>query len=208
MIQLLDYKKSYDGVLVLQVPQFDIPPGQHLISGANGTGKTTLLKSIAGIIPYEGSISIDGVKDSRTNAIAYRASVRYSPAEPAFPNFIKGGDMLNLYQAILPTDSKDFNRVNSLLGVDKFQNRKIGHYSSGMLKKLSLALAFMGDSKLIILDEPYNALDMDACSALDELIKEFVSRGKSFLMTSHQDITGWDWDMHLQIKNHQILLCE
>jgi len=208
MIAILNYKKHYEGTTVLEVPNLNIPDGLHLITGQNGSGKTTLLKSIAGIIPYEGSIKIQGVKNTRRSTKAYRALVRYAPAEPVFPDYLTGADMLVLYQSILPSQPKDVVGIVHALGVDKFQQQKIGNYSSGMLKKLALALSFIGDSKLIILDEPYNALDVDASRALDQLIDEYRARGKSFLMTSHQDVSDRSWDMRLKVSNHQIIAHE
>jgi len=203
MIELLGYKKSYEGTPILDVPRLTIPAGLHLIKGKNGSGKTTLLKSIAGIIPYEGTISIRGMEDSRSTAKKYRALVRYSPAEPIFPAYLKGKDMLDFYRSIFGS-SDHITQVIQSLGVDTFQEQKIGNYSSGMLKKLSIALSFMGDSKVIILDEPYNALDTDACRSLNNLIAEFRSEGRSFLLTSHQEVSESKWDGVFKVEDHKI----
>lgn len=208
MIEITDYSKSYSGKLVLEIPSLTIPEGIHTVSGTNGSGKTTLLKCIAGILPYKGQISINGVANSKKNMKEYLKSVRYSPAEPIFPSFLQSNDLINFYTSVLPTDNHEVKHFSDAFGVSSFKEVEIGNYSSGMLKKLSLTLAFIGSSELIILDEPYNALDVETCQVLDEMISSKRASGISFLITSHQGNSYYSMDSEFKIENGQIAVNE
>ena len=70
--------------------------------------------------------------------------------------------------------------------MQSYLKNKLNTYSSGMLKKLSLLVAFVGDPKLVLLDEPFITLDTDAVSALDQIIANCYQNGVSFLISSHQ----------------------
>ncbi|MGV3539991.1 MAG: ABC transporter ATP-binding protein, partial [Rufibacter sp.] len=79
-------------------------------------------------------------------------------------------------------------QLANTLGAEEFLHKATGTYSSGMMKKLSLVLAFLGQPSLILLDEPLITLDTATVQAMYTLIKERHRQGVSFLLTSHQDI--------------------
>ncbi len=194
--------------MVLEIPNLELDQGIHSLSGKNGSGKTTLLKCIAGILPYEGNISINGIRNSKANMMKYLKLVRYSPAEPVFPNFLKSQDLIAFYSSMLPYEQKDIDILARSLGVSKFMDVQIGHYSSGMLKKLSLLLTFIGNSEVIILDEPFNALDTETCERLNEIISQRRAAGTSFLTTTHQNNLHVTVNKGLQIENFQLTINE
>src|SRR5207253_2363557 len=100
--------------------------------------------------------------NTQKNMLSYRRIVNYAEAEPLYPEFLKGSDLVSLYQNTKAASSEQVQKLLTKLGVVNFQSKEIGTYSSGMIKKLSLVLAFMGNSKLILLDEPLITLDKDA----------------------------------------------
>ena len=185
MLDISGYIKKYPAseAPVLSIGSFHIDNGIYWIKGENGSGKTSLIKSIAGLIPFEGNISVDGLH-IRNNRMAYAQKVNYAEAEPLYPSFLTGRELINFYRS---TKAGSFPEalLNSL-GVDKFMGQKTSTYSSGMLKKLSLVLAFTGKPALILLDEPLIALDVAAVEVLQDAIRQYHQNGVSFIITSHQ----------------------
>jgi ABC-2 type transport system ATP-binding protein len=93
MIQITSYKKTYDNHLILAIDELRLETGIHWILGKNGSGKSTLFKSIMGIIPFEGSIVVEGFKSS---SIDSKRIIGFSEAEPQFPASVSGYDILPL----------------------------------------------------------------------------------------------------------------
>jgi ABC-2 type transport system ATP-binding protein len=184
MLHITGYRKHYDDVTVLHIPSLELGPALYWVRGANGAGKTTLLKSIAGLIPFEGNIAVSG-KDMRKDRIAYLRLVNWAEAEPLYPAFLTGRDLLHFYGACKGGDPKETEAVAEALGATAFLHRAVGTYSSGMAKKLSLVLAFAGRPSLILLDEPFITLDTDAVSALQTIITRAAATGVSFLISAH-----------------------
>ncbi|UZR95767.1 ABC transporter ATP-binding protein [Chondrinema litorale] len=195
MLEINSFKKAYNEQVILSINHLSLNQGFYWIKGENGSGKSTLLKSIAGLIPFEGSIKLFNVENNKQNIQKYRSLVRYALAEPDYPDFLKGTDLIKLYENVTEANSKQIAEVTQKLSVDKFQHRKIGEYSSGMAKKLSIALAFISSPKLILLDEPFSTLDIETGKILIELIEKYLPNGTSFIVTSHQD-----FDHHLPVK--------
>jgi len=185
MLCLTQYEKSFGPEPVLQIPKLDLPFGVYHIAGANGAGKTTLLQSVAGLIPFKGSITVSGLNIQR-NRIEYRKAVGYAEAEPLYPPFLTGNDLLHFYVQTKGGSMQQVLDLAATLGVGKFMYHRIETYSSGMVKKLSLLLAFVGNPKLILLDEPLITLDPDSVNTMAQLIASYYNRGVGFLITSHQ----------------------
>jgi ABC-2 type transport system ATP-binding protein len=112
--------------------------------------------------------------------------VSYAEAEPLFPDYISGLDLVHFYNSIRKADKKLSNQLIEQIGIGTFYKNPIGSYSSGMVKKLSLVLAFIGKSDFIFLDEPWVTLDQASVEMLCNLIQDFHNEGVSFILTSHQ----------------------
>lgn len=188
MLQLADFEKSYNHTPVLHIPQLQIRPGIYWIKGANGSGKSTLLKAIAGIIDFSGDILLDDISIKK-RAVDYRRHVNFAEAEPVFPEFLTGREMLALFMTAKQAPAKQQEPYQESMQMQAYLDQPLGAYSSGMLKKLSLLLAFMGTPKLILLDEPLITLDTASLAILYEWIKERQqTQGTSFLLSSHQPL--------------------
>ncbi len=185
MLQLIDIKKSYGSRNILLIPKLKISPGAYWIKGNNGSGKTTLMKIISGVIPYEGTVILNGI-DLAKNPMNYRRLVSFAEAEPVFPGFVTGWDLIHFVQNTRNENEKSIQSLVDYFYVRSFLNYAVGTYSSGMTKKLSLLLAFIGDTKLILLDEPLITLEDVFLPLLFSLIKERHAQGTSFLLSSHQ----------------------
>ncbi|MBL0359143.1 MAG: ATP-binding cassette domain-containing protein [Chitinophagaceae bacterium] len=187
MLIISNYQKQYPGTdtPVLSITKLELAAGCYWIKGENGSGKTSLIKSIAGLLPCTGEIAVNGL-NIRNNRMGYTKIVYYAEAEPQYPGFLTGKELMDFYFATkkghLP------HKLIKGLGVDQFMNSKTAVYSSGMMKKLSLVLGFTGNPALILLDEPLIALDAAAVDTLQHTITAYCNQGISFIVTSHQPL--------------------
>ena len=187
MLQLTNFSKFYRGRAVLRIDSFAFSPGTYWIQGANGSGKSTLLKAIAGITPFEGDILLAGQLSVKNQAVAYRRLVNFAEAEPVFPAFLTGRELIDLFRTAKngPPRQEDFYLES--LHMTSYVHEPVGTYSSGMLKKLALVLAFLGQPTCIVLDEPLTTLDAAAVPVLCAwMARQYAQQGTSFLLSSHQ----------------------
>jgi len=191
MIDFSDYHKSYGRHQVLSIPELSIPDGIHWIKGQNGSGKSTLLKSIAGIIPFKGDIQVNG-GSLKQNPVEVRRKVTYSEAEPVYPVFLTASDILNFVAQTRNYSKEKVNGLMDFFGVGSFKNQAIGGFSAGMLKKLSLCIAFCGEVPWILLDEPFAFIDRETEENLILFIKRKVGQGINFIITSHHELARED----------------
>jgi ABC-2 type transport system ATP-binding protein len=167
------------------IPQLDLPQGIHLILGGNGSGKSTLLKALAGIHPASGEVFLNGTS-LKSQPLDYRRKIGFSAAEPTFPEYLNLSDLISVVAKAKKSTGPEISELKSILDVEDFMTYPIGGYSSGMLKKSGLLLAFMGQPELIILDEPFTTIDSKTQAQLVQLIRQRAKQGTSFLITSHQ----------------------
>jgi ABC-2 type transport system ATP-binding protein len=172
---------------VLDIPALFLDKGIYWFKGVNGAGKTTLIKSIAGLIPFEGEVLI-GDFPIRQQRAEYLKIINYAEAEPLYPSFLTGNDLLNFYFNTKGGDRRSAERLINAFGMGPYLKNEVGTYSSGMAKKLSLLLAFVGHPALILLDEPFITLDADAVDFLHQHISEIYSSGVSLCISSHQPL--------------------
>lgn len=188
MLHLSGFEKSYNHHQVLLIPQLDIGTGIYWIKGANGSGKSTLLKAIAGIIDFSGNIRLNDISIKK-QPVDYRKRVNFAEAEPVFPEFLTGREMVALFMTAKQAPAGQQDYYIESMQMQAYLDQPLGAYSSGMLKKLSLMLAFMGTPDLILLDEPLITLDTVSLSVLYGWITERQqSQNTSFLLSSHQPL--------------------
>ncbi|PIQ20860.1 MAG: ABC transporter [Cytophagales bacterium CG18_big_fil_WC_8_21_14_2_50_42_9] len=187
MLHFAKFRKSYGSYLALAIEDLTILSGIYWIKGVNGSGKSTLLKTMAGILYFDGDISINKQISLKNQAIAYRQLVNFAEAEPIFPEFLTGKELVQVFAAAknAPTGQEDYY-IESM-HLQPYLNQPVSTYSSGMLKKLSLVLAFMGKPRIILLDEPLITLDQAALNIFYKWIaREHQQNKTSFFISSHQ----------------------
>lgn len=190
MLHFNQFEKAYFGHQVLKITNIKLPQGVYWIKGNNGSGKSTLLKAIAGILSFQGDIAI-GTIYLKNHGVAYRRLVNFAAAEPLFPEFLTGAEMISLFAKAKGASAGQAETLLSEIGMEDYIHNPLNSYSSGMLKKLSLVLAFLGQPKLILLDEPLNALDVQSLEVLYRWINEKHEQEQiSFLLSSHQPLDG------------------
>ncbi|HEA4021309.1 ATP-binding cassette domain-containing protein [Staphylococcus aureus] len=151
----------------------------HIIGlvGANGAGKTSLMKVILGYSSYQkGTFRIIENKNKKSNVGALIEN-------PGIYPFMSGYDNLKLLNETKNT--QDIDTIVSQLNMDDYIHNKAKTYSLGMKQKLGIAIAFLNQPQLIILDEPMNGLDPKAVRDVRELIVKKAKEGVTFLISSH-----------------------
>jgi ABC-2 type transport system ATP-binding protein len=186
MLQMINVRKQYHQHVILDIPSFQLDSGIFWLKGANGSGKTTLLKIIAGLIPFEGEVLFRDTS-LQHQPLSYRQHIGWAEAEPVYPPFMTGRDLLSLYRHIRNSSGDEATLLLDAFQLHSYIDQPIAGYSAGTTKKLSLVLSFMGNSPLMVLDEPMITLDATAFSLLCRFILEkHRQSGTSFLMSSHQ----------------------
>jgi ABC-2 type transport system ATP-binding protein len=206
LLSLTNIIKRYGSHEVLDFSEWNVNKGIHWLKGGNGTGKSTLFRIISGQIPFKGEVHLNGV-NLRIEPVKYRSKISFAEAEPQYPLFIKGKELIDFYIETRKADRKQAKELADYFEMTPFLDNAVGSYSSGMLKKLSLICALVGDAELFILDEPLITIDVLSAEKLNKLITEKASQGTSFLISSHQEVSNDQLkiDQVYQIVNKQII---
>lgn len=179
MITISHLSKSYKGKKVVDDLSFTMKEGQlFALLGSNGAGKSTTIKMILDLVK----------KDNGEITIPENAKIGYSPETPYFPPFLTGLEVLSYYGALQNIPKKErIETGKALLELAGLENdgTKIKFYSKGMLQRLALAQALLGDPDALILDEPCAGLDAMGRIEMLELISNLKKTGKTILMNSH-----------------------
>ncbi len=189
MLSLSHIHKKYGSHEVLNFSAWKIDPGIHWLKGGNGTGKSTLFRIISGQTPFTGEVELNGV-NLKKQPVKFRGMISFAEAEPQYPLFITGQELIDFYIETRKAALSQATYLADYFEMSTFLNQKVGGYSSGMLKKLSLICAFIGNPTLYILDEPLITIDVASAERLYQLIKEKAAQGKSFLLSSHQEVSA------------------
>jgi ABC-2 type transport system ATP-binding protein len=172
---------------------FTVPRGSvFALIGHNGAGKTTTINCILDLVHAdEGTISIMG-QDHRNPAA--RTRVGYLPERPYFFDHLTGRELLAFYARLLDLPSGGrrarIDEVLSLVGMTELAGRRLKKFSKGMLQRIGLAQAILGDPDLLILDEPMSGLDPLGRREIRELLMDLKRQGKTIILSSHivQDV--------------------
>lgn len=188
MVRFDHFAKQYGTIPILQIDALTLPTGIYWVKGANGSGKSTLLRSMAGVLHFHGEITWNNLR-LKKDTVPYRRVVNFAEAEPLFPEFLTGMEMIDLFRTAKGGAWRQEEYYIEGMQMQTYIHQPIGTYSSGMLKKLSLVLAFLGTPQLILLDEPAITLDVQALGVLNRWIDEQHTRqGITFLLSSHQPL--------------------
>ena len=182
--------KRYSGIPVVNGVSFTIRPGEILgYLGPNGAGKSTTVKMLTGLIePTSGHIAFDG-RDVQEDMKAFQRRIGYVPEEPHLYPHLSGREYLQLVGRLrglprLVLEPK-MDELLQLIGLWEDRDSSLASYSKGMRQKILLLAALLHDPGLLILDEPFSGLDVNAAMVLRCLLKSLAGRGKMILYSSH-----------------------
>lgn len=178
--------KQFKEEIVLDDVSISFERGKiHGIIGRNGSGKTMMFKCICGFIPpTSGSIYVNDKKIGRDTDIPDDVGIIIE--SPGFlPNY-DGFHNLKFLADIRGTVTvDDICGAIKLVGLDPFSKKHVGKYSMGMRQRLGLAQAIMENPNLLILDEPFNSLDIAGVEEMRRLLLSLKEQGKTILIASH-----------------------
>lgn len=206
MLDIKDFSKSYSGQEIIAIQSLSLDSGIYWIQGENGSGKTTLFRALAGLHTCRGQVTISGVA-LHQHPIEYRRKINYSEAEPIYPDFLTPKELIRFVGSTKGASRNQQEYYSNLFGVKNFIKKPCAALSSGMLKKLSITLAFLGEPSVLILDEPFITLDKEARAVLLSAIHECsVQRKVIFLISSHEVFatTEINVDKTFLIRNKRI----
>ena len=158
----------------------------HLI-GANGTGKTTLLMQLAGLLPVlSGEVIYQGIASLPVQPLYVSHQLGIHPNLTVAQNLTF---LLNLY-GISPSMA-DVDDALTWVGLQGFETISSSHLSAGQTRRITLARLYLltpDATPLWLLDEPFTALDVDMVARMEDRLREFATAGGAILMTSHQAV--------------------
>lgn len=182
LIEICGLNKSYGKKQVLNNVDLTVENGQIIgLLGPNGSGKTTMLKIMTGLLKdYQGVVKIDG----KSVGAESKAVVSYLPDEPYFSDWMKVNDVLGIFRDLY----HDFDETKCKRIMDKFKidnKMRIKSMSKGTKEKFQLALVMSRKAKLIIMDEPIGGVDPAAREVILDTILENYDENQTILIATH-----------------------
>jgi heme exporter protein A len=178
MIHARGLGRRYGTKRVFDKLDVDVADGGFLlVTGPNGSGKTTLLRLCAGLaIPTSGTLEV----------AARREQIGFLGHEPLVYRELTALENLNLYARLyrVPEGRERIGMLLERFGLWEERNRRAGSFSRGMLQRLALCRALLHEPSLLLLDEPFNALDEDGAKLLDRELAELRPRA-TFVVATH-----------------------
>ena len=212
MIEIKNVSKTYDGVKkALNDVSFSVKDGEiFAFIGHNGAGKTTMIKSIIGILDFqEGDILINN-KSIKKDPIACKLDMAYVPDNPDLYENMKAIDFINfvldMYDVPSDTRKEKIEKYAKLFELEDKLTDDIASFSHGMKQKVALITALAHDPKVLIMDEPFVGLDPKAVYDIKEIMKQMAKDGKTIFFSTHiLDVAEKLCSRVAIIKNGQIV---
>ncbi|WP_048150437.1 ABC transporter ATP-binding protein [Palaeococcus ferrophilus] len=184
MITAKNLTKRFGKLVALDSVNLEIDKGVTLILGPNGGGKSTFLNLCAGLYrPSGGEIKVLGENPWSNARLRKKIGVSFDP--PALPRHRSGEEWLKYLAEFKGLDESEVTEAAKLFSTNGYLDRKIGEYSAGMLKRISLAQAFLGSPELVLLDEPLANLDLKGIKEVAGILKELAEKGTNMVVISH-----------------------
>ena len=186
MIQVSNLTKRFGKLVALDGVSFQVAAGEAVaLWGANGAGKTTALRCLLNLMPYEGQITVAGLDAVRQDR-AVRRLVGFVPQELTFHDDMTVRETFSFYARLKKVPAGyDFTPLLERLSLVLHLDKRVRDLSGGLKQRLALALALLADPPILLLDEPTSNLDVTAREDFLELLRELKAAGKTLIFTSH-----------------------
>ena len=205
MLQARELTKRYGGLTAVNRASFDVKPGEIVgYLGPNGSGKSTTVNLVVGLIePSAGSITLDGISLSE-DPVAYKARIGYVPEEPFLYTHLTAAEYLTLVGRLRgmppPVLMPRITGLLDLLQLHDSRYKTMRAFSKGMRQRVLLAAALLHNPRLLVLDEPFSGLDVNAGLLFRTLLKLLVEDGRMVLFSTHR------FDMVEQLCSRVVML--
>ena len=210
-IDAQDVVKLYGNNLALDHLYLQIPAGSFFgLVGPNGAGKSTFLSIATGILePDRGTVFINGIS-MWDEPVAAKGALGVLPDGMHMFDRLSGIEHLTFVAQLRGLDKQSaIQRSRSLLQTFELpldKKKTISEYSTGMRKKIGLALALVTSPRLVVLDEPFEAVDPVSANTLQQVLKEYVKRGGTVVLSSHVMATVESLCTHVAVINQGRIL--
>lgn len=190
MIELRNLTKRYGRFTAVDDISLTIPQGELVgLLGPNGAGKTTTMRMIAGILqPTAGSVRIAGY-DIQQEPLVAKSRLGFIPDRPFVYDKLTGAEFLRFVAGLYGQEGAAVERrIDELLALFElapWKDELTESYSHGMRQKLIISSALLHRPEVIVVDEPMVGLDPRSARLLKDLLREFVTRGGTVLMSTH-----------------------
>lgn len=188
ILEIKNLKKSYNKKRVLDIDSLDIQEGAiYGLIGKNGAGKSTLMKMVLGLVKKdEGIIKVFGQEVGPKNQKDLNRNLGALIENPSFYDHLTGYENLEIICRLKGIPKEEISKTLDLVGLKNLGKKKAREYSLGMKQRLGIAMALIGNPKLLILDEPINGLDPQGIEEMRNLFKDIVKNtSTSILISSH-----------------------
>jgi ABC-2 type transport system ATP-binding protein len=191
-LELVGLRREFADKVAVDSIDLRVPPGSFFgLVGPNGAGKTTALSMAVSLLrPSAGRAFVHGV-DVWEDPIAAKRLLGVLPDGLALPERLTGGELLTYWGRFRRLSARTVaDRTAELLRVLELEEAEqlgtlVGEYSTGMRKKIGLATALLHSPRLLVLDEPYEAVDPVSARVLTAILRRFTDSGGSVIISSH-----------------------
>jgi len=187
MIQFRSLTKQFGSHRALEGLTLTVRAGEVVaLLGPNGSGKTTSLKSAAGLIRPTSGVVLIGDPGRPTSHPDTRRLLSFLPQRVSFPDSLTGREVVEFYRRLRGSDPRRTDAVLHVAALNGAAGRQVSTYSGGMTQRLGLAVAALPEAPVLLLDEPTSSLDADGLCAFYGLVEHRRQLGQTVLFTSHQ----------------------
>lgn len=186
MIEIRGLVKNFGKLRALDGLQFTCRQGELIaLVGPNGSGKTTALRIIAGAMRQDrGEVRIAG-ESMKMNAAELRSRISYLPQRVSFPDQATAMEILVFFAGLRKIGKQRVAQLVTAFGFQGFERKRVADLSGGMLQRLALAVVFLPEVDLYILDEATNNLDSEGHARFTEHVRSVLTRGASAILSTH-----------------------
>lgn len=195
MIEIRNVTKKYGKLIANDDLCFQVNQGEiSILVGPNGAGKSTIIKSIAGLLRFQGEILICGMKNKSIEA---KRNLGYIPELPALYDMLTIWEHMEFIARAYSLDNWQ-DKANELFGrfeLDDKKNKLGNELSKGMQQKVSICCGLLPNPKVLLFDEPLVGLDPHAIKELKAMLVEYKNAGAAILLSTHMlDSVSEFWD--------------
>ncbi len=198
-IDVADLEVRRGGHTILREVNFVLPPGLWALRGANGSGKSSLLRALAGVLPIHGGSAKVSGHDLRTDGRRARANLCYVPESAELFGYLTAREFLQTVAAFRRSSVDAAVELFTELASGDAADQRIASLSAGQRRKLLLSTVCCGAPRVLLLDEPTNALDQASLTWLAEALARWRAEDRVVLVAMHAEPIAVPWAGRVEV---------